>query len=59
MHGDVKPENFLMGLPGTGVEKKLYLVDLGLGMISIFLEHGKNIVPCLNVVLYFHGIQIL
>lgn len=32
VHGDVKPENFLLGLPGTSNEKKLYLVDLGLGM---------------------------
>ncbi|KAI3694792.1 hypothetical protein L1987_77773 [Smallanthus sonchifolius] len=31
VHGDVKPENFLLGQPGTPNEKKLYLVDLGLG----------------------------
>lgn len=31
MHGDVKPENFLLGRPGTSNEKKLYLIDLGLG----------------------------
>ncbi|KAA8540363.1 hypothetical protein F0562_024718 [Nyssa sinensis] len=30
VHGDVKPENFLLGLPGTPDEKKLFLVDLGL-----------------------------
>lgn len=30
VHGDVKPENFLLGPPGSGREKKLYLVDLGL-----------------------------
>lgn len=36
MHGDVKPENFLLGQPGTPEEKKLYLIDLGLGM-SAFL----------------------
>ncbi|GFQ03235.1 casein kinase i homolog hhp1 [Phtheirospermum japonicum] len=30
VHGDVKPENFLLGSPGTPDEKKLYLVDLGL-----------------------------
>ncbi|CAI5975790.1 unnamed protein product [Closterium sp. NIES-65] len=30
VHGDVKPENFLLGQPGTSEEKKLYLVDLGL-----------------------------
>ncbi|OEL30985.1 Casein kinase I-like protein 2 [Dichanthelium oligosanthes] len=31
VHGDVKPENFLLGTPGTPEEKKLFLVDLGLG----------------------------
>ena len=31
VHGDVKPENFLLGPPGTPDEKKLFLVDLGLG----------------------------
>ncbi|KAL2655644.1 hypothetical protein AAZX31_04G083100 [Glycine max] len=30
VHGDVKPENFLLGPPGTPNEKKLFLVDLGL-----------------------------
>ncbi|KAG5008693.1 hypothetical protein JHK87_017208 [Glycine soja] len=30
VHGDVKPENFLLGAPGTPDEKKLFLVDLGL-----------------------------
>ncbi|KAI3724875.1 hypothetical protein L1987_64642 [Smallanthus sonchifolius] len=30
VHGDIKPENFLLGQPGTANEKKLYLVDLGL-----------------------------
>ncbi|KAK4769134.1 hypothetical protein SAY86_027284 [Trapa natans] len=30
VHGDVKPENFLLGLPGSADEKKLYLIDLGL-----------------------------
>lgn len=31
VHGDVKPENFLLGPPGTPEEKKTLLVDLGLG----------------------------
>lgn len=31
VHGDVKPENYLLGQPGTPHEKRLYLVDLGLG----------------------------
>ncbi|KAG8656422.1 casein kinase 1-like protein HD16 isoform X2 [Manihot esculenta] len=30
VHGDVKPENFLLGSVGTPDEKKLFLVDLGL-----------------------------
>ncbi|KAM1312931.1 hypothetical protein ACFX2F_017026 [Malus domestica] len=30
VHGDVKPENFLLGPPGTVEDKKLFLVDLGL-----------------------------
>ncbi|KAG7033670.1 Casein kinase 1-like protein HD16 [Cucurbita argyrosperma subsp. argyrosperma] len=30
VHGDVKPENFLLGQAGTADEKKLYLIDLGL-----------------------------
>lgn len=30
VHGDVKPENFLLGPPGSPNEKRLYLVDLGL-----------------------------
>ncbi|KAH6774228.1 Protein kinase family protein, partial [Perilla frutescens var. frutescens] len=32
VHGDVKPENFLLGTPGTPDEKKLFLVDLGLAV---------------------------
>ncbi|KAL6782597.1 MUT9 [Auxenochlorella protothecoides x Auxenochlorella symbiontica] len=30
VHGDVKPENFLMGPPGTPESNRLYLVDFGL-----------------------------
>ncbi|KAJ4745787.1 Casein kinase I-like protein [Rhynchospora pubera] len=30
VHGDVKPENFLLGQPGSAEEKKLFLIDLGL-----------------------------
>lgn len=30
VHGDIKPENFLLGPPGSRYEKKLFLVDLGL-----------------------------
>ena len=35
VHGDVKPENFLLGLPGSPEEKKLFLIDLGLGILLI------------------------
>lgn len=38
MHGDVKPENFLLGTAGTVEEKKLFLVDLGLGNIHDLLS---------------------
>ncbi len=30
VHGDIKPENFLMGQKDTPQQRKLYLVDLGL-----------------------------
>ncbi|KAL5226338.1 hypothetical protein ABZP36_014603 [Zizania latifolia] len=30
VHGDVKPENFLLGLPRSPNEKKLFFIDLGL-----------------------------
>ncbi|PWZ30524.1 Casein kinase 1-like protein HD16 [Zea mays] len=35
VHGDVKPENFLLGQPGSPEDKKLYLIDLGLAAVSI------------------------
>lgn len=39
VHGDVKPENFLLGTPGTPEEKRLFLVDLGLGkLIFLFID---------------------
>ena len=31
VHGDVKPENFLMGFGQGPTPRKLYLIDLGLG----------------------------
>lgn len=40
VHGDVKPENFLLGQPKTVNEKRLYLVDLGLG------ENLAALLPC-------------
>jgi serine/threonine protein kinase len=30
VHGDIKPENLLLGAPNTEAAKKLFLVDLGL-----------------------------
>lgn len=39
VHGDVKPENFLLGTPGTPDEKKLFLVDLGLGTFILLWYH--------------------
>lgn len=44
MHGDVKPENFLLGQPSTAQEKKLYLVDLGLGEQILFYPYGFSLV---------------
>lgn len=39
MHGDIKPENFLLGQPGTADEKKLFLIDLGLGMSPLWTQN--------------------
>nr|XP_029120242.1 casein kinase 1-like protein HD16 isoform X1 [Elaeis guineensis]XP_029120244.1 casein kinase 1-like protein HD16 isoform X1 [Elaeis guineensis]XP_029120246.1 casein kinase 1-like protein HD16 isoform X1 [Elaeis guineensis]XP_029120247.1 casein kinase 1-like protein HD16 isoform X1 [Elaeis guineensis]XP_029120248.1 casein kinase 1-like protein HD16 isoform X1 [Elaeis guineensis]XP_029120249.1 casein kinase 1-like protein HD16 isoform X1 [Elaeis guineensis] len=41
VHGDVKPENFLLGPPGTPEEKKLFLVDLGLA--TRWKDHSTGI----------------
>ncbi|KAF6140998.1 hypothetical protein GIB67_006627 [Kingdonia uniflora] len=49
VHGDVKPENFLLGQPGSPDEKKLYLVDLGLGKSSI--DVYLKVWRCYNIVL--------
>lgn len=46
MHGDVKPENFLLGQPGSADEKKLYLIDLGLGM---FVLRQLSVNGCLEM----------
>ncbi|KAK1287539.1 Casein kinase I isoform delta-like [Acorus calamus] len=40
VHGDVKPENFLLGQPSTAQEKKLFLVDLGLA--TKWRDTGSN-----------------
>lgn len=51
VHGDIKPENFLLGPPGSSTENKLFLVDLGLGectpeclmtvLLAYFPNHGR------------------
>ncbi|EFJ31718.1 hypothetical protein SELMODRAFT_144765 [Selaginella moellendorffii] len=43
VHGDVKPENFLLGQPGTVDEKKLFLVDLGLATRWRESESGSHV----------------
>ena len=52
VHGDVKPENFLLGQPGTPQEKRLFLVDLGLGK-----QLSKPLLSdcCLFTALYCRG----
>ncbi|KAL6972761.1 Casein kinase 1-like protein hd16 [Sarracenia purpurea var. burkii] len=48
VHGDVKPENFLLGPLGTADEKKLFLVDLGLatrwrdGSTGLHVEYDQR-----------------
>ncbi|WCJ42441.1 Protein kinase family protein [Euphorbia peplus] len=43
VHGDVKPENFLLGQPGTPQEKKLYLIDLGLASRWRDASSGRHV----------------
>lgn len=43
VHGDVKPENFLLGPPDTPLAKKLYLVDLGLGKQPICFQYQRGL----------------
>ncbi|KAA8523103.1 hypothetical protein F0562_009526 [Nyssa sinensis] len=43
VHGDVKPENFLLGQTGTPNEKKLYLVDLGLASRWRDASSGRHV----------------
>ena len=52
VHGDVKPENFLMGPKGGNMEKKLFLVDLGLAtrwrdVVSAGRGEGEACTCCL------------
>ena len=49
VHGDVKPENFLLGQANTTNEKRLYLVDLGLGDYITevdFIDSMANSMQC-------------
>ncbi|CAN0858765.1 Casein kinase 1-like protein HD16 [Linum grandiflorum] len=43
VHGDVKPENFLLGQSGTSEEKKLFLVDLGLAARWRDISTGQHV----------------
>ncbi|XP_057427721.1 casein kinase 1-like protein HD16 [Lotus japonicus] len=43
VHGDVKPENFLLGQPATVQEKKLFLVDLGLATKWKDSSNGQHV----------------
>ncbi|KAG5566268.1 hypothetical protein RHGRI_002015 [Rhododendron griersonianum] len=43
VHGDVKPENFLLGQPSTAQEKKLFLVDLGLATKWRESSNGQHV----------------
>lgn len=50
VHGDVKPENFLLGQANTTNEKRLYLVDLGLGDYLFAVTHLSAWLKRCNVV---------
>lgn len=52
VHGDVKPENFLLGQQGSATEKKLWLVDLGLGEKPCVCEPG-GVPMCFSQTLQF------
>jgi len=43
VHGDVKPENFLLGPCGTLEEKRLFLVDLGLATKWKGASNGQHV----------------
>ncbi|KAG6679464.1 hypothetical protein I3842_14G132600 [Carya illinoinensis] len=43
VHGDVKPENFLLGQPSSPQEKKLFLVDLGLATKWRDSSNGQHV----------------
>ncbi|OQV16365.1 Casein kinase I isoform gamma-3 [Hypsibius exemplaris] len=41
VHGDVKGENFLIGLPNEGLDTVIYIVDFGLS--QVLKDHAKNV----------------
>ncbi|KAJ0953881.1 putative non-specific serine/threonine protein kinase [Helianthus annuus] len=43
VHGDIKPENFLLGHLGQPTRKKLYLVDLGLASSGRDTSSGNHV----------------
>ena len=43
VHGDIKPENFLMGQKDTPQQRKLYLVDLGLTQRYLSPNDGSHV----------------
>jgi hypothetical protein len=59
----VKPENFLLGAPGTADEKKLFLVDLGLGMLLFLVTCNISNISSFNYSFGFFcailGLQLL
>ncbi|CAA7392239.1 unnamed protein product [Spirodela intermedia] len=46
VHGDVKPENLLLGRPGSSGEKKLFLIDFGLASMWRDSLSGQHVSLC-------------
>ncbi|CAA6656606.1 unnamed protein product [Spirodela intermedia] len=46
VHGDVKPENLLLGKPGSSGEKKLFLIDFGLASMWRDSLSGQHVRLC-------------
>ncbi|CAA7392233.1 unnamed protein product [Spirodela intermedia] len=46
VHGDVKPENLLLGKPGSSGEKKLFLIDFGLASMWRDSLSGQHVSLC-------------
>lgn len=64
VHGDIKPENFLLGQPGSAQEKKLFLINFGLGMllhmvISSAREHSQSDVNRTFSILPFNMVLLI